>query len=195
MQLINFNINKKAQIDAELLESYLRNNDQEILGELYSRYMYLVYGVCLKYFKNPEQAKDAVIDLYEKILIEISKHAIINFKSWLYVVTKNYCLMELRKTKPGSHFSVSTDKEMEVFMEKETKMHPIDEEQNTKLEKALADCIAKLKTEQQRCIKLFYYENRCYREIASELVIEEKKVKSFIQNGKRNLKICLETEK
>lgn len=195
MQLINFNRKTKIQTDAELLESYLKNYNQEILGELYSRYMHLVYGVCLKYFKNPERAKDAVIDLYEKILIEINKHTINNFKSWLYVVTKNYCLMELRKTKPGSHFSVSTDNELEIFMEKNTEMHPIDEEQNTRLEKALADCISKLKAEQQRCIQLFYYENKCYREIAGELEIEEKKVKSFIQNGKRNLKICLETKK
>ncbi len=195
MQLINFNRNKEAQTDAELLESYLKNNNQEILGELYSYYMHLVYGVCLKYFKDRELAQDAVIELYEKVLVEINRHTITNFKSWLYVVTKNYCLMELRKTKPGSHFSVSTDNEMENFMEKNTEMHPIDEEQNAKLEKALADCIAKLKVEQQKCIQLFYYENRCYREIASQLNIEEKKVKSFIQNGKRNLKICLETEK
>ena len=195
MQLINFNRNKNSKTDTELLDIYLKGNNQEVLGELYSRYMHLVYGVCLKYFKNPERAKDAVIELYEKILIEIEKHTITNFKSWLYVVTKNYCLMELRKTKKEKIILTSSDDELAGFMENEPELHPIDEEQNELLEKALADCIAKLKVEQQKCIQLFYYKNKCYREIAELLKIEEKKVKSLIQNGKRNLKICLETKK
>ncbi len=195
MQLIPLNRNKKAKTDSELLETFLNNNNQEVLGELYSHHMHLVYGVCLKYFKNSEKAKDAVIELYEKVLVEVGKHEVSNFKSWLYVVTKNYCLMELRKTKPGNTVSVSSEKEMEIFMEKEVDLHPLDEEQNAALEKALADCIEKLKAEQQQCIRLFYYENRCYREIATTLNIEEKKVKSFIQNGKRNLKICLDKQK
>ncbi len=195
MQLIPLNRNKKAKTDSELLETYLNNNNQEVLGELYSRHMHLVYGVCLKYFKNSEKAKDAVIELYEKVLVEVGKHEVSNFKSWLYVVTKNYCLMELRKTKPGNTVSVSSEKEMEIFMEKEVDLHPLDEEQNAALEKALADCIERLKAEQQQCIRLFYYENRCYREIATTLNIGEKKVKSFIQNGKRNLKLCLDKQK
>lgn len=195
MQLIPLKRNKNNKTDNELLDIYLKNNNQEVLGELYSRYMYLVYGVCIKYFKNRERAKDAVIELYEKILIEIHKHEIKNFKSWLYVVTKNYCLMELRKRKPGELILTSSDEELAGFMENKPELHPIDKERDESLEQALADCIAKLKAEQQKCIQLFYYENRCYREIAELLKIEEKKVKSFIQNGKRNLKICLETEK
>ena len=195
MQLIPLKRNKNNKTDNELLDIYLKDNNQEVLGELYSRYMYLVYGVCIKYFKNRERAKDAVIELYEKILIEIHKHEIKNFKSWLYVVTKNYCLMELRKRKPGELILTSSDEELAGFMENKPELHPIDKERDESLEQALADCIAKLKAEQQKCIQLFYYENRCYREIAELLKIEEKKVKSFIQNGKRNLKICLETEK
>ena len=195
MQLISFNRNKKNKTDAELLVNYLKENNQEILGELYSRYMHLVYGVCLKYFKDRQRAKDAVIELYEKILVEIDKHTITNFKSWLYVVAKNYCLMELRKTKSGELILLSSDEELAGFMENEPELHLIDKDSNEQLEQALADCIAKLKAEQQKCILLFYYKNKCYREIASQLNIEEKKVKSFIQNGKRNLKICLETEK
>ena len=195
MQLILFNRNKKNQTDAELLKIYLKENNQEILGELYSRYIYLVYGVCLKYFKDKERAKDAVIELYETILIAIGKHTITNFKSWLYVVTKNYCLMELRKRKTGETMLTLSDDELAGFMENEPELHQIDKDRDEQLEQALADCIAKLKAEQQKCIQLFYYENKCYREIAGRLKIEEKKVKSFIQNGKRNLKICLETEK
>jgi RNA polymerase sigma-70 factor (ECF subfamily) len=192
MQLISFNKNRRNKNDTELLGIYLKTGDFDVLGELYARYMHLVYGVCLKYFKEPEKAKDTVIEIYEKIQAEIYRHKIKNFKSWLYVVTKNYCLMELRKTKKGELVLVENDEKLAGFMETDAELHPIDKERDDTLEKALADCIARLKEEQQKCINLFYFENLCYREIAEQLKIEEKKVKSFIQNGKRNLKICLE---
>ena len=192
MQLISFNKNRRNKNDTELLGIYLKTGDFDVLGELYARYMHLVYGVCLKYFKEPEKAKDTVIEIYEKIQAEIYRHEIKNFKSWLYVVTKNYCLMELRKTKKGELVLVENDEKLAGFMETDAELHPIDKERDDTLEKALADCIARLKEEQQKCINLFYFENLCYREIAEQLKIEEKKVKSFIQNGKRNLKICLE---
>jgi len=195
MQLIPFSKNIKKLHDEELLSEFSKKQNPEVLGELYSRYMHLVYGVCLKYFKEPEKSKDAVINIYEKIQNEIHRHSIKNFKSWLYVVTKNYCLMELRKTKPGRLVLSSDEKELSFFMENEPELHPIDKEQSEETEKALGDCIEKLKAEQKKCIRLFYFDNKCYREISALLKIEEKKVKSCIQNGKRNLKICMEKKK
>lgn len=194
MQLIPKRKNIKQFDDEKLLSLYLEKEDFSLLGELYSRYMHLVYGVCLKYFQNTEKSKDAVINIYEKIQTDIHKHSIKNFKSWLYVVTKNYCLMELRK-KSGNLVFPSTEDELAHFVENNADLHPIDKEQNEQLEKALATCIEKLKAEQKRCIRLFYYENKCYREISERFEIAEKKVKSYIQNGKRNLKICMEKKK
>jgi RNA polymerase sigma-70 factor (ECF subfamily) len=194
MQLIPNSRNSKQKSDEELLRTYLKKQDFEILGILYSRYMHLVYGVCLKYLKNPELSKDAVINIYEKIQSTIHKHEVKNFKSWLYVVSKNHCLMELRKDSANRVF-VSSEEELSNFMENAADLHPIDREQNEDLEKALADCIKRLNAEQQECIRLFYFENKCYREISAIVKLEEKKVKSFIQNGKRNLKICLEKKK
>lgn len=192
MQLILFSNKNKEKSDEELLSDYLKYQDMEILGELYKRYMHLVYGVCLKYLKEREKSKDEVTRIFEKLLTEIDKHEIRNFKSWLYVVTKNHCLMELRKQKPGKTMLVSDENELAVFMENEPELHPVDREPEERNEKTLNDCIEKLKDEQKQCIRLFYFENKSYREICSVLNLEEKKVKSFIQNGKRNLKICLE---
>lgn len=192
MQLIPFHKRKKEQSDENLLSEYLKTRDMEVLGELYDRYMHLVYGVCLKYFKERTTSQDAVIQIFEKLVIEIDKHEIRNFKSWLYVVTKNHCLMEIRKTKPGKIISVSSENDMAGFMENHEELHPIDGEADEINEQALNDCIEKLKEEQKNCIRLFYFESKSYREICSILSLEEKKVKSFIQNGKRNLKICLE---
>ena len=177
--------------DSELLEEYRENGDPEILGKLYNRYIHLVYGVCLKYLKNREDSKDAVIQIFESLVTEIPKYEIQHFRSWLYVVTKNHCFMHIRHaTSEKKRF----EKYSRDFMESTEILHPIDEERNAELEQKLKVCIEKLKEEQQACIRLFYYEKKCYEEIAQTLNIEQKKVKSFIQNGRRNLKMCLEKE-
>jgi len=110
------------------------------------------------------------------------------------VVAKNHCLKELRKAKPGWHILTGDEEMLENFMENETELHPLDREGELDHEKQLGPCLETLKDEQKQCITLFYYENQSYRDIAEKLGIEEKKVKSYIQNGKRNLKICLESK-
>lgn len=195
MQLIPFYRKKKEKSDSELLGLYLESREPEVLGELYARYMHLVYGVCLKYFKEPEKSKDAVIQIYEKIHLEIHRHEVKNFKSWLYVVTKNHCLMDLRKKKPGETVRVSAEEEWSLFMENEAELHPVDRTPDEMPEQALEKCMERLKAEQRKCIDLFYFKNKSYREISGVLEMEERKVKSHIQNGKRNLKICLEEKK
>ncbi len=177
--------------EKELLEKFRNNQDLEYLGALYSPYIHLVYGVCLKYFKERERAKDAVMEIFEKLIEEIPRHDIRNFKSWLYVLTKNYCLMELRSLKSKDEKAKKYIEEESIFMESEAKMHPVDEE-GSELNKALQECIEALKNEQKECICLFYYKDKSYEEISQIMNLELKKVKSYLQNGKRNLKICLE---
>ena len=195
MRLRLFHQNIKGKTDGRLLEYFLETRNPEYLGELYERYIHLVYGVCLNYFRDPEKSKDAVIDIYEKIQQEIWKHEVIHFKNWLYVVTKNHCLMELRKRKPGETIFVSYEKELDAFMENDFELHPLDDEQDEITEKALGECLKSLKNEQRKCIHLFYFKEKSYREIARSLGLEKKKIKSYIQNGKRNLRICLEGKK
>jgi len=183
----------KSRADEELLAEFKSGGDLDVLAELYSRYVHLVYGVCLKYLKEREEAKDGVMQIFEKLIIEIPKHNIENFRSWLHVVTKNYCLMHLRSEKSEKEKFNEWLNDPELFMETVTYLHPLDEEEDSKLmDTALEDCIERLKDEQKKCVRQFYYENRCYNEIAVNLGLEEKKVKSHLQNGKRNLKICLE---
>lgn len=185
--------NIKNESDEKLLHRFIKYGSLDVLGELYNRHIHLVYGVCLKYFENRDDAKDAVNKIFELLITEIPKFEIQNFKSWLFVVTKNFCLMEIRKQK-----SVQKKWEKysnEIRMESEEFSHPIDEASRETLEKGLKDCIEGLKKEQQQCISMFYFEELCYKEIAERLKLEQNKVKSFIQNGRRNLKICLEEKK
>ncbi len=177
--------------DEDLIREFRSSGDLEVLGELYSGYMHLVYGVCLKYFKDRDESMDAVMQIFEKLISEVPKHNIENFRSWLHVVTKNYCLMQIRSHKSRSEKHNEWIEESQVFMENSTELHPIDNEE-ADIGKTLHECIEKLKDEQKECIKQFYYDNRCYNEIAVNLDLDEKKVKSHLQNGKRNLKLCIE---
>lgn len=180
--------------DEELIADFSSSGDLEVLGELYYGYMHLVYGVCLKYLKDRDEARDAVMFIFEKLIIEIPKQKIENFRSWLHVVTKNYCLMEIRSRKSKDEKLNAWINESVIFMEDDQEMHPIDKEDRD-MDAILNDCIERLKDEQKQCIRLFYYENRCYNEIASTLGLDENKVKSYLQNGKRNLKLCIEEKR
>ncbi len=178
--------------DLSLLDKYRATGDLKFLGKLFEKYMNLVYGVCLKYLKDRNESQDAVMSVFEKLIVELDKHRVENFKSWLYVLTKNYCLMQLRLVGNTRKKRDSLLKDESSFMENAYELHPIDKE-NGISDKALEDCIKNLNKEQMNCILLFYYESRSYREIADKLKIDELKVKSHLQNAKRNLKICLES--
>lgn len=177
--------------DDMLLSKYRSTGNLEILGVLYHRYMTMVYGLCLKYYKDRELSQDAVMGIFEKLVTELERHEVKNFKSWLYVLSRNYCLMQLRVLNKEKEKIRFVGEGESYFMENEVEVHPIDKGDNN-IDKALEDCIEKLKNEQKNCIKLFYYESKCYQEIAELMRMDEKKVKSHLQNGKRNLKICLE---
>ena len=176
--------------DEQLLARFRDSGNLDILGELYARYIHLVYGVSLKYLASREDAQDAVMHIFEKLVEEIPRHEISTFRSWLYVLTKNHCFMALRAAKSAAARQASL-KSDPLFMESEEPLHPLDREDGSP-EEALKECLERLKAEQQACVRLFYYERLCYREIAGKLELSEKKVKSLLQNGKRNLKICLE---
>jgi RNA polymerase sigma-70 factor (ECF subfamily) len=197
-ELSSFNKGMRSDIsennqneEQKLIRVFSETNDPEILADLYSPYMHLVYGVCLKYLRNRDDAKDAVMQIFEKLIIEIPRQKIANFHNWLYVVTKNYCLMQLRSDKTNREKAEEWLKNEVFFMENEQQLHPIDRDESD-IDKELEDCIRHLKDEQKMCIDQFYYDNRSYNEIAANLNIDEKKVKSYLQNAKRNLKLCLE---
>ena len=191
MPLKVFGNKSNEMTDEALLGEFRDTGNLDILGTLYSRYMHLVYGVCLKYLRDRDAARDEVINIFEKLTSGVGDREIVNFKTWLYVVTKNHCLMLLRSRKSEAERSSIMINDPLYFMENNEELHPIDKEDGVD-EARLNDCVKRLKEEQRLCITMFYYEDKCYKEISDYLKIDEKKVKSYLQNGKRNLKICLE---
>ncbi len=173
--------------DNELILLYKKTSDLSLIGELYKRYVALVYGVCMNYLKDRDDAKDAAMQLFEKLIDALKSHEIENFKSWLYVSARNHCLMLIRGKK-----SKFKEEILAWDVENQFILHP--EEGNgleEDLEK-LENCINRLVDGQRECVRLFYLEEKCYKDISRMTHLELNQVKSFIQNGKRNLKICME---
>ncbi len=172
--------------DGELVQQYKQTADMNVLGDLYQRYMDLIYGVCLKYLKIPDDAQDAVINIFEELIIKLQKYEVENFKGWLYQLAKNHCLMKLRssKTKP-----VNVDVEVVHLAEIMHLDDVLDKENNLVL---MEGCIEQLPAEQKNVVQMFYLDEKCYKEIADITLTDINKVRSFIQNGRRNLKICME---
>ena len=172
--------------DGELVQQYKQTADMNVLGDLYQRYMDLIYGVCLKYLKIPDDAQDAVINIFEELIIKLQKYEVENFKGWLYQLAKNHCLMKLRssKTKP-----VNVDVEVVHLAENMHLDDVVDKESNLVL---MEGCIEQLPVEQKNVVQMFYLDEKCYKEIAEYTQTDINKVRSFIQNGRRNLKICME---
>ena len=174
--------------DEELLQDFQEKNNQQSLATLYLRYAHLVYGVCMKYFKDGEASKDASMEIYQEIRIKLTAHQVDNFKGWLYVVAKNYCLMQLRKR--NKNIVVEFDNSGFVQSEDFSHLDAVLEKENDF--KKLEACIDQLNEEQNKVIQLFYLQQKCYNDIVDTTGMDWNKVRSLVQNGRRNLKICME---
>ena len=187
--------------DSELVQKFKETRDNVIVGELYQRYTHLVFGVCMKYLKDENEAKDGVMQIFEKLLKDLHKYNIENFKAWLYMVAKNHCMMYFRTKKrhvelprelanDGSEEAELTPTGGGSSMEFSPDVHPTGEEKEKQLT-LMESAIKELKEGQKVCIELFYLQEKSYEEVAKQTGYSMKEVKSYIQNGKRNLKIIM----
>ena len=181
-------ITKNTSSDLELIQKY-KNGNQEAIGKLFKRYMHLIYGSCLKYLKNEEKSKDSVMEIFELLTNALLKHDVKHFKSWIYRVTYNYCMQVLRDESREAKNANSFKIDSLTFMESNQDEHLSIEKE--KLLLYLDDCIKELNDFQKKCIEQFYLKEQCYNEIVKKTGYTLKKVKSYIQNGKRNLIICM----
>ena len=187
MKFIKNNSRIQEQDDAELIRSYKLSGDLAVLGQLYNKYMHLVFGVCVNYLKDEEASKDAVMQIFEELIVKLKVHEVQNFKSWLHVLTRNHCLMAIRKNSKNETVSLE-----DTFVENTDFVHlDMDDAKESKLT-VMEKCMEKLPEEQKVTVDLFYLQEKCYKEVADITGYDMLKVKSYIQNGKRNLKICIE---
>jgi RNA polymerase sigma-70 factor (ECF subfamily) len=169
--------------DEQLIARYRENEERAALGVLYKRYAHLVLGCCLDYLKQREDAKDATMDIFAKLTEKLKSHQVENFRPWLFFVSRNHCLDLLRKRirahpeEISDHLFVESDETFRLDEEKQLEM--------------LTDAIRELRGEQRQCIRLFYLQGQSYQQVVENTGFTQKQVKSYLQNGRRNLKITL----
>jgi len=177
------------QKDEELIVLYKKTQERQIIGILFDRYIHLVFAACMKYFRDADDAQDAAMEIFESLPEKLIKHNIEYFKGWLYTTTRNHCLMSLRKVKPEIRIEkIENFSHLSVENEGNLHLEYTNEENNENVLKYLAE----LKHEQKVCVELMYLQGKSYKDIADETGFGLKNVKSFIQNGKRNLRLMME---
>jgi RNA polymerase sigma factor (sigma-70 family) len=179
--------------DLQLINRYKQTGDSNCVAVLFQRYTHLIMGVCMKYLKNEDDAQDTSIQLFEKLLTDLKKHEIQQFKAWLHMVCKNYCLMQLRSKSAKLKREKEMHKDVIAVMESSHELHLTFENTKEIQLTHMEECIKGLNNEQKLCVELFYLQEKSYMEVAHITNFSMNNVKSYIQNGKRNLKNCIES--
>ncbi|HUQ67440.1 MAG TPA: sigma-70 family RNA polymerase sigma factor [Flavitalea sp.] len=174
--------------DEQLLNNFYNDRDNQWLGILFERYTLLLFGVAMKYLKNEEEAKDAVQHVFLKAITELNKYPVQFFKSWLYMIIKNHCLIKIRQRQDKISTSIN---EQQIPDDSDPAALHQHIEKDRKLE-LMSSSLDELNREQKQCVTLFYLEKKSYQQIAEETGYTVMQVKSYIQNGKRNLKVMLQ---
>lgn len=188
-----FSKNEKTFSDEELVRLYREEGNVDHLGMLYERYLELVYGVCLKYFKNQVKAEDAVMAIFEELVKKLRQHEVRDFKPWLHTVARNHCLMKLRRKEPiNIAFEDLAPSMLAMLVQSSEDLHPNNAMMQNGQTDPLKDCLGKLPPKQRDCVRQFYFSEASYKDIAEELSLPLGMVRSHIQNGRRNLRLCLE---
>jgi RNA polymerase sigma factor (sigma-70 family) len=189
--VVEFSSNIRQLTDEQLVEKFKSTGDNLCIGELFSRYRHLVFGVCMKYLKDQDESQDVQMKVFEKLLKDLARHEIEQFKGWLYTVAKNECLMYLRSQKSQRARDLELKKDSMGVMENDHVLHPDGVTETERQLQTMESTLQELNESQRRCLELFYLEKKCYQEITSLTGYTLNEVKSYIQNGKRNLKILM----
>jgi RNA polymerase sigma-70 factor (ECF subfamily) len=182
---------KNSASDEALVLDYFRSGNKEVIGDLFERHVKTVFGVCLFYFRDKDQAKDAVMQIFEKLMIDLRKSEVKNFKGWLSFVVRNFCISELRKLK-GKHFLPETYLDFEIQETTQAEEERLNKISEDALLEQMKNSLGELKENQRICIEAFYLKGWSYHQISEETGFSINEVKSYIQNGKRNLKLLIE---
>jgi RNA polymerase sigma factor (sigma-70 family) len=175
--------------DNDLIAAYRRSSDLRIIAQLYERYIDLLYGICLKYLGERETARDAVMDIFEELAQRLLKHEVTNFRGWLYTLARNHCLMKLRSAGRMTFHAIDPE-----HVQTAEELHLKDKMETEEQLRRLSKCMETLSADQKMVVQLFYLQNKCYKEIETATGMEWKKVRSHIQNGRRNLKLCMQKQ-
>lgn len=182
---------RKHEPDIELITSYRNSHNSEYVGELFQRYSHLIFGICLKHLKNHEESMDACREIFDKLLIDLKKHNVDNFHTWLYSVVNNHCLLKIRQSSSINQKNEDFKRFTERVMELMEIPHLSNGFNKDELVARLDIGVNALNPHQSKCVKLFFIEGKTHEEIEDLTGYSETDVKSYLQNGKQNLKVYM----
>ncbi len=185
---------KEYRSDEELLKHYKQTGNKELFADLFKKHVSVVYGSCLFYLQDKDEAQDATMILFEKLMLDINNREIDNFKGWLSFVVRNHCISIIRKNKSLSK-NIKSYYEFEYEAPNSDTEEKINSVSDDALLENMKECLPKLKENQRICVELFYLKDKSYQDIANETSFTLNEIKSYIQNGKRNLKLLIEEQK
>ena len=172
--------NKHSQkSDEDLLSAYKATGDVEVMGVLYDRYAQLLFGFCMKYLKDEEGSKDVVSQLFAKLFDDLKRFEVQHFKAWVTRVAYNACMSRLESERRNVYVR-------EEFPEVEESAGA---SEGVPDETEVLEAMKSLKEEQRVCLELFYLNELSYAQVSERTGYQLNQVKSFIQNGKRNLEL------
>ena len=189
LKFFSKNANPSPPDDLELVRRYQETGDLEYVGELFQRYTEMVFLICRHYLPDEDASKDATMQVFEQLIETLKKHQISHFKSWLHVTTKNYCLLQLRAQKNKPTFSLDAEPGWPMHLSNELHLSDGEAEEREQDWQLLEKALAELPAEQRFCLEQFYLQEKSYQQIAEQTGYDLNKVRSYIQNGRRNLKI------
>lgn len=192
--MVEYSGDIKSKSDHELVADFKATGNSIVVGELFRRYKHLVLGVCRKYLKDDDESQDVQMQIFEKLLTDLHKHEIDQFKAWLYMVTRNTCLMYLRSLKSKKAGQAEMQKVLEQDMEIESSLHLSDEGSNNRMLDLMEQMLEQLQETQKICVDMFYLKKKTYKEIHEATGYSMNEVKSYIQNGKRSLKLLMDRQ-
>ena len=172
------------QTDEAMIANYQQSGNKEIIGELFERYTHLVYGICLKYLGDHEPSRDAVMEIFESLFYKLAAHKVMNFRNWLFSVSRNHCLMMLRKK--ATYKRITENNIPDPVWDPEAENVPV--HASAGYPAFVAAALNFLNNDQALCLRMMYYEDISYKDISARTGYSLNQVKSHIQNGKRNLK-------
>lgn len=178
---------KEFRPDEWLVNAYKQSGEKALVGELFEKYVKTVYGACLFYFKDKADAQDAVMQIFEKLMIELRRKEVNNFKGWLSFVVRNHCITLIRQNKTKYNFKENYYG-FEYELNNEEEENYLNGISNEELVDQLPIYLDQLNDKQKKCIELFFLKDHSYQQISTLTGYSVNEVKSYIQNGKRNLK-------
>ncbi|MFP4664918.1 MAG: RNA polymerase sigma factor [Bacteroidales bacterium] len=192
MMVILLSSQRLNDADKTLIRKYRESGDKAVIAELFNRYSGFVLAICMKYMRDKAPAEEMTVEIFESLFEKLKKHKVDYFKTWLYSVARNHCLENLRKSGTRHRHETGYQMEERLFMESEEDAHLSTGNEDEHMVKALKTAVEELSNEQKQCVSLFYFQERSYADIVRITGYPLKKVKSYLQNGKRNLKIKME---